>query len=359
MTDGLLRFVQDGSVVRPIAESQKRHPSNTEQPVSIVPPIPIASVAPAMAPLHQSGRFSALSNPGSCFSGVQGRDSAPLMAREASVIQPVPMPTHYTSSAASVIQPRYAAGQEFTCVTPRPYLPIAPSPYQPHYLPYPHHGLPVNAGYVPGKSLGSAPAYGGAPLYPQPPLHPHPAAAPYMYPQFAGSSQLTTYPPGPIPPHQPFPGTSYASNLPPNQPPPASSFQPVAGGEQQHPGVGTVLSTSRQPIMSSSAQPSYPAFSVHGGVIPVMVVPQHHYASSFPLALPATPSSPPVGFAAPSESGQPPLQEPNIHMLQEAPVPVPQATALSNPVEEGQLATGQTDAAGQNALNSSFDSSLQ
>merc|ERR1719341_1193388 len=210
----------------------------------------MASVAPAMAPLHQSGRFSALSNPGSCFSGVQGRDSAPLMAREASVIQPVPMPTHYTSSAASVIQPRYAAGQEFTCVTPRPYLPIAPSPYQPHYLPYPHHGLPP--GYVPGKSLGSAPAYGGAPIYPQPPPHPHPAASPYMYPQFAGSSQLTTYPPGPIPPHQPFP----TSNLPPNQPPPASSFQPVAGSEQQHPGVGTVLSSSRQPIMSSSAQPS-------------------------------------------------------------------------------------------------------
>ena len=214
MTDGLLRFVQDGSVVRPIAESQKRHPSNTEQPSLIAPPIPMAaSVTPAMAPLHQSGRFSALSNPGSCFSGVQGRDSAPLMAREASVIQPVPMPTHYTSSAASVIQPRYAAGQEFTCVTPRPYLPIAPSPYQPQYLPYPHHGLP--AGYVPGKSLGSAPAYGGAPIYPQPPLHPHPAASPYMYPQFAGSSQLTTYPPGPIPPHQPFPGTSYASNQPP------------------------------------------------------------------------------------------------------------------------------------------------
>ena len=112
MTDGLLRFVQDGSVVRPIAESQKRHPSNTEQPIPIVPPIPMASVAPAMAPLHQSGRFSALSNPGSCFSGVQGRDSAPLMAREASVIQPVPMPTHFTSSAASVIQPRYASGQE-------------------------------------------------------------------------------------------------------------------------------------------------------------------------------------------------------------------------------------------------------
>jgi len=108
--------------------------------------------------------------------------------------------------------------------------------------------------------------------------------------------------------------------------------------------------------MSSSAQPSYPAFSVHGGVIPVMVVPQHHYASSFPLALPTTPSSPPVGFVAPSESGQPPIQDPNIHMLQEAPV-LPQATALSNPVEDG-LAIGQPDA-GQNALNSSFDSSLQ
>ena len=76
-----------------------------------------------------------------------------------------------------------------------------------------------------------------------------------------------------------------------------------------------------------------------------MVVPQHHY-------LPATPSSPPVGFVAPSESGQPPLPDPNIHM---APV-LPQATALSNPVEEG-LAIGQPD--GQNGLNSSFDSSLQ
>ena len=78
-----------------------------------------------------------------------------------------------------------------------------------------------------------------------------------------------------------------------------------------------------------------------------MVVPQHHY-------LPATPSSPPVGFVTPSESGQPPLTDPNIHM---APV-LPQATAVSNPVEEEQVAIGQPDA-GQNGLNSSFDSSAQ
>jgi hypothetical protein len=39
-----------------------------------------------------------------------------------------------------------------------------------------------------------------------------------------------------------------------------------------------------------------------------------------------------------------------------APV-LPQATALSNPVEEGQVAVGQPDS--QNGLNSSFDSSIQ
>merc|ERR1719361_1412026 len=104
MTDGLLRFVQDGSVARPIAENQRRHPSNTEQPTSVVPPLaPLASVASAVAALPQSGRYSALSNPGSALSGAHGRDSAPLTAREASVIQPVPMATHYTSSAASII----------------------------------------------------------------------------------------------------------------------------------------------------------------------------------------------------------------------------------------------------------------
>ena len=222
MTDGLLRFVQDGSVARPIAENQRRHPSNTEQPTSVVPPLaPLASVASAVAALPQSGRYSALSNPGSALSGAHGRDSAPLTAREASVIQPVPMATHYTSSAASIIQPRYAAGQEFACVTPRPYLPIAPPPYQAHYLPYPQHALPMNAAYVPGKSLGSAPAYGAAPIYPQQPLHP--AASPYMYPQFAASNQLTTYPPGPIPPQPPFPGTG-------NQPTPhAGAFNSAHG----------------------------------------------------------------------------------------------------------------------------------
>ena len=86
----------------------------------------------------------------------------------------------------------------------------------------------------------------------------------------------------------------------------------------------------------------------------MMVVPQHHYASSFPLALPTTPSSPPVGLVAP-EPGQPQVQDPNIQLLQEAPV-IPQSIAVTKTGEEG-LAAGQPEV--HNALNSSFDSSLQ
>merc|ERR1719509_67071 len=62
------------------------------------------------------------------------------------------------------------------------------------------------------------------------------------------------------------------------------------------------------PGKSLGSAPPYgapPAFPAMQGCIPVMMphamMPQHHYTSSFPLALPTTPSSPPVGFAAPGE----------------------------------------------------------
>jgi len=267
MTEGLLRFVQDGSVVRPLAEAQKRQ-STVEQPAHPGPP---AAGAPP------SGRFSALSNPGSGLSGPAGR--------EASVIQPVP--GQY--AGAGVIQTRFGV-PEFG--VQRPYLPLAPSPFHPappHYMSYP---VPLPPGYAPGKSLGSAPPYGAPPVYPQ-----HPAPAPYMY-QYQGSNQMTWPGPGhlggPLP--STFPPTSHYE-------PPSSSFQPVGA---EHPGTGErTVGSLRQPIMSSTAQPSYPAFSAMQGCIPVMMphamMPQHHYTSSFPLALPTTPSSPPVGFAAPGE----------------------------------------------------------
>ena len=236
-----------------------------------------------------SGRFSVLSNPSSALSGPAGRESAPL-GREASVIQPVP--GQY--AGAGVIQTRFGVPEYGV---QRPYLPLAPSPFHPappHYMSYP---VPLPPGYATGKTLGSAPPYGAPPVYPQ-----HPAPAPYMYP-YQGSNQMTWPGPGHL-------GAPLSSTFPPSShyEPPSSSFQPVGA---EHPGTGErTVGSLRQPIMSSTAQPSYPAFSAMQGCIPVMMMPQHQYTSSFPLALPTTPSSPPVGFAAPGELPGAPLAGP-------------------------------------------------
>jgi hypothetical protein len=289
MTEGLLRFVQDGSVVRPQTVRQPEPPL-----------LPVQAVQ--AAPLHQSGRFSALSNPGSFLSGPPGRDSA--LGREASVIQPVPGPEAQYSQAPAAGQ-RYLAGQEYG-VTPRPFLPLAPSPFHPappHYLSYPQpvHPNYVHPNYVPGKSLGSVPPYGAAPVYPgQPALHPPPS--PYLYNQLASSSQASTFPPGPMAPQNFPPGLA-----------PASSFQPVAQGGPQPPGGDTVAAL-RQPVMSSGAAGGYPAYQP--GMVPLMVMPQHRYAASFPLPLPGTPSSPPVGYTSQAAEQAPHQEGLGLHQAQ-------------------------------------------
>lgn len=297
-------------------------PGQQSQPIQ-APQVVQGQLPPVQS--HQSSRYSPQSNPGSYISGHQGRDSAPLV-RDGSVlgapvpvIQPVPaQDTHhqYSSSAPGVIQPRYTPGPDYSTLTSRAYIPLAAaSPYH-HSMSYPHASYPTPSNYVAGKSLGSAPVYGAPPVYPQQPLHP--SHSPYLYTHYPpGSNPTLPYPPGPmapLPTPQPLPPTAF----PPSSgykvaSPPLSSFQPVSSSTV----IGDTVLSVRQPIMSSTAQPpSYPAYSAYQGMIPVMMMPaahpSHHYSPSFPLTLPGTPSSPPVGYAP----VQPPVEQQPVSLPQ-------------------------------------------
>jgi hypothetical protein len=267
-----------------------------------------------------------------------------------------PLQAQY-GSAASVIQPRYLPGPDYS-LPPRPFLPMAPSPFQPapHYLSYPNYST-----HVAGRSLGSASQYGASPSYPPSALQPHNAPSPFIYPQFAASGQLSTFPPGPLSAH------GYSGAPPPHHPPPSSSFQPIGQGA----GGNTVPSLC-QPIMSSNAQPTYPYTSTYsamaqptlmsyGAGLHPALLPQH-YAPTYPLGLP-TPSSPPAGLMEQGQAEGAMLQ----HIQQEGGVlghlqegglagpeegvllvPRPRPPTPPHPVQQQ-----------HNGHNASFDSSLQ
>jgi len=203
----------------------------------------------------------------------------------------------------SVIQQNYLPGASYpTSMAGHTY-----TPYPPTASAYPQHmayGQSI-PGYQPGKSMGSAPPYTGpAPGFTNLPGAP----ANYMYGQFAGSNPLQTFPPGPISStsgsvggfYPPDPSTlqNYGNNLPSGYQvasPPPSSFQPVSSGNT----TGEVT-TIRQPIMSSTAQPSHipSGYSSVSGMIPVMMVPPSGLANTvyrFPTTsnIPGSPLSPP------------------------------------------------------------------
>jgi len=203
----------------------------------------------------------------------------------------------------SVIQQNYLPGASYpTSMAGHTY-----TPYPPTASSYPQHmayGQSI-PGYQPGKSMGSAPPYTGpAPGFTNLPGAP----ANYMYGQFAGSNPLQTFPPGPISStsgsvggfYPPDPSTlqNYGNNLPSGYQvasPPPSSFQPVSSGNT----TGEVT-TIRQPIMSSTAQPSHipSGYSSVSGMIPVMMVPPSGLANTvyrFPTTsnIPGSPLSPP------------------------------------------------------------------
>jgi len=263
---------------------------------------------------------------------IAGRDSVPLgltplnippsepQARHVPVIQAVP--DVQQSSYSSVIQQNYLPGTNFS----------NPSVGGPNYsaYPFPHNvaAYPI-PGYQPTK-IGSAPPYSG----PAPGFSNNIPVGGFVYNQLAGSNPLQTYPPGPMcstsatggfypPPlenstnsgfgnHTRLPGYPVAS-------PPPSSFHPVT--TQNSTGEVTTI---RQPIMSSNAQPSHvpSGYTSMSGMIPVMMVPPSGIASTtfrYPSTthIPGSPLSPPA-----VDSGALRSQHPtNMNVSQHPPVP--------------------------------------
>jgi hypothetical protein len=302
ITEGLLRYVQDSSVARP----QQRY-SNVENPGGHLPPLHGQAHKtgssfqtpglPQNPPFHpQSLQHSLTQLPGSGYvpghpalqrqSGresvplAQGRDSVPLVrdGRD-SVPTGEPQACHVPVIQAVAEQPQ----------------PPYPSVIQ-QIASYPGHSYPGYAAQYQGTVTrgythpmpGSAPPYTG-------PAPPYPGQANYVYSQFAGANPLQTFPPGPM---CSTPG-SVGGFYPPNpgyqvtSPPPPSSFQPVSSSAQNTGEVTTI----RQPIMSSTAQPSQvPAgYSSVSGMIPVMMMPPSCLPSGvYRTAIPPSPLSPPV-----------------------------------------------------------------
>lgn len=243
-----------------------------------------------------------------------GRESVPLglaplnipsaepQACHVPVIQAVP--EQHQAPYPSVIQQNYLPGANYpTSIAAHSYTPYpTPVSIYPSNIAY---NNPAISAYQTGKSLGSAPPYAGpAPGFNLPSGH-----GAYMYNQFAGSNALQTFPPGPMCstpgsvgsfyPPDPLNLPAYANNIPPGYQvasPPPSSFQPV-GTTQNNTGEVTTI---RQPIMSSTAQPSHlPAgYSSMSGMIPIMMVPSSGMANALyryqvPNNIPGSPLSPP------------------------------------------------------------------
>jgi len=262
---------------------------------------------------------------------VAGRDSVPLgltplnippsepQARHVPVIQAVP--DVQQSSYSSVIHQNYLPGTNFSNSS------VGGPSYSAY--PFPHNvaAYPI-PGYQPTK-IGSAPPYSG----PAPGFSNIPVGG-FAYNQLAGSNPLQTFPPGPMcstsatggfypPPIENSANSGFGNptRLPgyPVASPPPSSFHPVT--TQNSTGEVTTI---RQPIMSSNAQPSHvpSGYSSMSGMIPVMMVPPSGIASAtfrYPSTtrIPGSPLSPPA-----VDSGAHRSQHPtNMNVSQLPPVP--------------------------------------
>jgi len=306
-------------------------PPNLTQNVGVVQPQPVGQqrqTGRESVPLTQ-GRESVPLVREAAALPLAGRDSVPTGLAPLSIPPGEPQACHVPVIQAVPEQPQ----APYPSVIQQNYLPGASYPTSmaghsyaayPSVTPYQHsraYNHPIS-GYQPGKTLGSAPPYTG----PAPGFSNIPGApGNFVYSQFAGANPLQTFPPGPMsstpgsvggfypPPQDPSNVPSYGSNLHSGYQvasPPPSSFQPVSSTQNSTGEVTTI----RQPIMSSTAQPSQvPAgYSSVSGMIPVMMVPPSCLASAvyrFPAQsnIPGSPLSPPgQDHGAHSRSQQPP-----------------------------------------------------
>jgi len=276
------------------------------------------SVPTGMAPLVRdtagplTGRDSVGLAPLSIPPGEQQACHVPVIQAVAEQPQALPYP--------SVIQQNYLPGPSY------PTSIHGYNPYQQHTRGY----TQPFTGYSPNKPLGSAPPYTG----PAPGFSSIPGA---VYNQFASANPLQTFPPGPMcstpgsvggyyqPPQDPNNVPSYGSTVPSGyqvvSPPPSSSFQPVSSTQNSTGEVTTI----RQPIMSSTAQPGYSSVS---GMIPVMMMPPSCVPNAV-YRLPAQSSAiPPSPLSPPGQEQR--IQQPHL------PPPVPHGSIGHNSFQPAQ-----------------------
>ena len=263
--------------------------------------------------------------------------AAPLTGRDSVGLAPLSIPPgepqacHVPVIQAVAEQPQ---ALPYPSVIQQNYLPGPGYPTSVHgYNPYQQHTRGYTQpfpGYSPNKPLGSAPPYTG----PAPGFSTIPGA---VYNQFASANPLQTFPPGPMcstpgsvggyyqPSQDPNNVPSYGNTVPSGyqvvSPPPSSSFQPVSSTQNSTGEVTTI----RQPIMSSTAQPGYSSVS---GMIPVMMVPPSCVPNAV-YRLPAQSSAvPPSPLSPPGQEHR--LQQPHL------PPPVPHGSIGHNSFQPAQ-----------------------
>eukprot|EP00092_Neocalanus_flemingeri_P012736 GFUD01013724.1.p1 GENE.GFUD01013724.1~~GFUD01013724.1.p1 ORF type:complete len:3493 (+),score=962.10 GFUD01013724.1:260-10738(+) len=321
-------------------------PANHNQNIGVVQPQPVGQALAVQTgresvPLTHGRESVPLGREGASIP-LAGRESVPLGLAPLNIPPAEPQACHVPVIQAvaeqnqlpypSVIQQNYLPGASYpTSMAGHTYSSYPQVPPYPHNMAYSH---PMSA-YHPGKSLGSAPPYAG----PAPGFSNLPGAGGHFaYSQFAGSNPLQTFPPGPMCStpgsvggfYPPDPSTlpGYGNNLPSSYQvasPPPSSFQPVCSTQTSTGEVTTI----RQPIMSSTAQPSHlpTGYSSVSGMIPVMMVPPTGlpnavYRYSAPTNIPGSPLSPP-GVDHGAHRSQHPPSGPGSHLP-----PVPQLSSV-------------------------------
>eukprot|EP00092_Neocalanus_flemingeri_P034746 GFUD01037814.1.p1 GENE.GFUD01037814.1~~GFUD01037814.1.p1 ORF type:complete len:3037 (-),score=859.26 GFUD01037814.1:171-7919(-) len=321
-------------------------PANHNQNIGVVQPQPVGQALAVQTgresvPLTHGRESVPLGREGASIP-LAGRESVPLGLAPLNIPPAEPQACHVPVIQAvaeqnqlpypSVIQQNYLPGASYpTSMAGHTYSSYPQVPPYPHNMAYSH---PMSA-YHPGKSLGSAPPYAG----PAPGFSNLPGAGGHFaYSQFAGSNPLQTFPPGPMCStpgsvggfYPPDPSTlpGYGNNLPSSYQvasPPPSSFQPVCSTQTSTGEVTTI----RQPIMSSTAQPSHlpTGYSSVSGMIPVMMVPPTGlpnavYRYSAPANIPGSPLSPP-GVDHGAHRSQHPPSGPGSHLP-----PVPQLSSV-------------------------------